>query len=169
MCMASLTLIFTWSVSTLQSMRPLGQVGSKFNWPSEDQCQRSHSKWVFVFIPHLKSKYTQFILSKLSRKSAIWVRFPSPILSQVTWQVTWLRLWSQVTCVVLFWNAPYCFPCIDVSIHQRQYYCDVTHQHYSDVIECSTIATCDAYDAVEAYGIGYLIYLWYEDNSDCLL
>ena len=48
-----------------------GLVGSKFNWPSEDQCQRSHSKWVFVFIPHLKSKYNQLIVSKLSRKSAI--------------------------------------------------------------------------------------------------
>ena len=29
----------------------LGRVGSKFNWPSEDQCQRSHSKW-FLFISH---------------------------------------------------------------------------------------------------------------------
>ena len=47
------------------------RVGSKFKWPSEDQCQRSHSKWVFVFIPHLKSKYNQLIVSKLSRKSAI--------------------------------------------------------------------------------------------------
>ena len=71
MCVASLTLIFTRSVGTLQSTRPLGRVGSKFNWPSEDQCQRSHSKWVFVFIPHLKSKYSQLIVSKLSRKSAI--------------------------------------------------------------------------------------------------
>ena len=43
----------------------------KFNWPSEDQCQRSHSKWVFVFIPHLKSKYNQLIVSKLSRKALI--------------------------------------------------------------------------------------------------
>ena len=50
---------------------PLGRVGSKFNWPSEDQCQRSHSKWVFVFIPHLKGKNNQLIVSKLSRKSAI--------------------------------------------------------------------------------------------------
>ena len=53
-----------------------------------------------------------------------WARFLSPILSQVTWQVTWPRLRSQVTCGVfclcflkwphkslgLFWNAPYCFP-----------------------------------------------------------
>ena len=31
-----------------------GIVGSKFKWPSEHQCQRSHLKWVFVFIPHLK-------------------------------------------------------------------------------------------------------------------
>ena len=54
--MASLTLIFTRSVGTLQPTRPLGRVGSKFNWPSEDQCQRSHSKWVFVFIPYLKSR-----------------------------------------------------------------------------------------------------------------
>ena len=71
MSVASLTLTFTRSVGTLQPTRPLGGVGSKFNWPSEDQCQRSHSKWVFVFISHLKSKYSQSIVSKLSRKSAI--------------------------------------------------------------------------------------------------
>ena len=71
MCVASLTLIFTRSVGTLQPTRPNGLVGSKFNWPSEDQCQRSHSKWVFVFIPYLKSKYNQLMVSKLSRKSAI--------------------------------------------------------------------------------------------------
>ena len=47
MCVASLTLIFTRSVGALQPTRLLGRVGSKFNWPSEDQCQRSHSKWVF--------------------------------------------------------------------------------------------------------------------------
>ena len=58
MCVASLALIFTRSVG-------------KSNWPSEDQCQRSHSKWVFVFIPDLKSKYSQLIISKLSRKSVI--------------------------------------------------------------------------------------------------
>ena len=52
--MASLTLIFMRAVGTLQPMRPLGLVGSKFNWPSEDQCRRSQSKWVFVLIPHLK-------------------------------------------------------------------------------------------------------------------
>ena len=63
--------VFTRSVGALQPTRPLGRVGSKFNWPSEDQCQRSHSKWVFVFIPHLKIKYSQLIVSKLSRKSAI--------------------------------------------------------------------------------------------------
>ena len=71
MRVASLTLIFTRSDGTLQPTRPLGRVDSKFNWPSEDQCQRSHSKWVFVFIPHFKSKYNQLIVSKLSRKSAI--------------------------------------------------------------------------------------------------
>ena len=32
---ASLTLIFTKSVGTLQPTMPLGRVGSKFNWPSE--------------------------------------------------------------------------------------------------------------------------------------
>ena len=56
-------------------------------------------------------------------------RFLSSILSQVTWQVTWPRPRSQVTCGVfcfcflkwlhkslgpkslgLFWNAPYCSP-----------------------------------------------------------
>ena len=44
-----------------------GRLGSWFNCLSEDQCQRSHSKWVFVFIPPLKSKYSQIILSKLSK------------------------------------------------------------------------------------------------------
>ena len=34
---------------------------------------------------------------------------------------------------------------------QRQHYCDVTRQHYSDVIECITITTRDACDAVGAY------------------
>ena len=68
-------------------------------------------------------------------------RFLSPILSQISWQVTWLRLQSQVTCGVfcflkwlhkslgpkslgLLWNAPDCFPsnvlltspCISVNI-----------------------------------------------------
>ena len=50
---------------------PRGWVGSKFNWPSEDQCQRSYSIWVFVFIPHLKSKYSELLVSKLSRKLSI--------------------------------------------------------------------------------------------------
>ena len=35
-------------------------------------------------------------------------------------------------------------------------------QHYSDVTECSTIATNDAYDAVGADGIKHLIYQWRE-------
>ena len=56
----------SWHFATHEAVR-----GSKFNWPSEDQCQRSHSKWVFVFIPHLKSKYSQLIVSKLSPKSPI--------------------------------------------------------------------------------------------------
>ena len=78
----------------------------------------------------------------LSTNSKTWARFLSPILSQVTWQVTWPRPRSQVTCGVfclcslkwlhkslgpkslgLFWNAPYCFhsdalltsPCISVN------------------------------------------------------
>ena len=55
MCLASLTLIF---------MR-------KFIWQNEDQCQRTHSKCVFVFNPHLKCKYSHLILSKLCWKSAI--------------------------------------------------------------------------------------------------
>ena len=58
---------FSWG----QLARCKGRVGSKFNWQSEDQCQRNHSKWVFVFIPYLKSKYSHSILSKLSRKSAL--------------------------------------------------------------------------------------------------
>ena len=65
-------LLWHWfSRGQLALCNPRGRVGSKFNWPSEDQCQRSHSKWVFVFIPHLKSKYNQLIVSKLSGKSAI--------------------------------------------------------------------------------------------------
>ena len=69
--MASLTLIFTRSSGTLQPTRSLGRVSSNFNWQSEDRCQRTHSKWVFIFILHLKSKYSHLILSKLSRKSTI--------------------------------------------------------------------------------------------------
>ena len=45
-------------------------------------------------------------------------------------------------------------------MHQRQHYCDVTRHHYSDVTECSTIATHDAYNAVAADGIASLIYQW---------
>ena len=44
MRMASLTVIFTRSGGTLQPARPLGRVVSRVNWPSKDQCQRSHSK-----------------------------------------------------------------------------------------------------------------------------
>ena len=66
-----------------------------------------------------------FIFGRLEARA----RFLSPILSQETWQITWPRLRSQVTCGVfclcflkwlhkslgpkslgLFWNAPYCFP-----------------------------------------------------------
>ena len=65
-------LLWHWSSrGQLALCNPRGRVGSKFNWPSEIQCQRSHSKWVFVFIPHLKSNYSQLIVSKLPRKSAI--------------------------------------------------------------------------------------------------
>ena len=64
------THLWHWSSrGQLALCNPRGR--SKFNWPSEDQCQRSHSKWVFVFIPHLKSEYSQLIISKLSRNSAI--------------------------------------------------------------------------------------------------
>ena len=49
MCVASLTLILTRSVGTLQPTRSSGRVGSKFNWPSEDQCHRSHSNG-FLFL-----------------------------------------------------------------------------------------------------------------------
>ena len=59
--------------------------------------------------------------------------FISYILSQLTCQVTWAHLRSQVTgskSLGLFWNAPYCFPndalltwpCISVNSS----YCDVT-------------------------------------------
>ena len=95
MCVASLTLIFTRSVGTLQPTRPLGRVGSKFNWPSEDQCQRSHSKWVFVFIPHF--------VSKLYRKSAICPRrSPWRLIVLVrslrsARSVNWSRAWPTLT------------------------------------------------------------------------
>ena len=45
-------------------------------------------------------------------------------------------------------------------MHQLQHYCDVMRQRYSDVTECSTIATHDAYDAVAADGITPLIHQW---------
>ena len=45
---------------------------------------------------------------------------------------------------------------------QRQHYCDVTYWHYGDVIEYSTIAAHDTYDAVGADGIEHLIYHWRE-------
>ena len=101
--------------------------------------------------------------------------FPSPILSQVTWQVTWPRLRSHVNCGVfclsfhkwlhkslgpkslgLFWTAPYCFPrdALSMSMHQRPLYCDVT--------ECSTTATNDAYYAVGANILEDIIYQWRE-------
>ena len=48
MCVALLTLFFTRSVGTLQPTRSSGRVGSKFNWPSEDQCHRSHSNGFLV-------------------------------------------------------------------------------------------------------------------------
>ena len=59
---------------------PWGRVGSKFNWPSEDQCQRSHSKWVFVFIPHL-TRTTFEIVNTLDLSAPHKIEFkkkPSP-------------------------------------------------------------------------------------------
>ena len=53
-----------------QPTRPLSLVGSKFIWQSADQCQRTHSKWVFVFVPHLQSKHSHLILSKWPPKSS---------------------------------------------------------------------------------------------------
>ena len=105
MCMASLTLIFMRSVGTLQPTRPLGWVGSKFNWQTDDQCQRTPSKCVFVFIPHLKSKYSHSFLSKLSRKLAI---FPQRLLRLcIVWCALsgprnwtlrdWSRAWPTLT------------------------------------------------------------------------
>ena len=44
MCMGSLPLTFTKSFATLQPTRPLGRVGSKLDWYSYGQCQRSNSK-----------------------------------------------------------------------------------------------------------------------------
>ena len=38
----------------------------------------------------------------------------------------------------------------------------ITRQHYSDVTECSTIATDGAYDGVAADGIAPLVYQWRE-------
>ena len=67
-----------------------GRVASKFNWPNEDQCQRSPSNWVFVLIPRLECKYSHLILSKLSWKSTICLR-RSPWLRIVL--VRSLRSW----------------------------------------------------------------------------
>ena len=65
-----LTLIFPRSVGTLQPTRPNGLVGSKFNWP-KISVKEAIQNGCFVFIPHLKGKYRQLIVLKLSRKSAI--------------------------------------------------------------------------------------------------
>ena len=109
--MASLTLIFTRSVGTWQPTRLLGRVGSKFNWPSEDQCQRSHSNWVFGFIPHLKSKYIQLSVSKLSQKSAICPRrspwrlilFWCALSGPRDWTLRhWSRAWPTLTWFAKF-------------------------------------------------------------------
>ena len=105
MCVASLTLIFTRSVGTLQPTRPLGRVGSKFNWPSEDQCQRSHSKWVFVFIPHSKTKYSELIVSNCveSRWSILYDRHDGSLFWCVLsgprdWTLRdWSRAWPNLT------------------------------------------------------------------------
>ena len=51
-----------------EAVRPSGFLVQLTEWRS---VSKSHSKWGFVFIPHLKSKYNQLIASKLSRKSAI--------------------------------------------------------------------------------------------------
>ena len=45
--MASLTLIFTRSVGTLQPMRPLGRVGSKFNIPLTHDLDLGFSRSIF--------------------------------------------------------------------------------------------------------------------------
>ena len=47
--MVSLTLISTRSVGILQSTRPLSQLGSIFNWQSEDQCQRTNNPFEMGF------------------------------------------------------------------------------------------------------------------------
>ena len=47
-------------------------------------------------------------------------------------------------------------------MQQRQHNCDLTRQHYSDVTECSTTATHNAYDAVGADGIEHQIHQWKE-------
>ena len=118
-------LLWHWSSRVqLALCNPRGRVGSKFNWPSEDQCQRSHSKWVFVFIPHLKSKYSQLIVSKLPRKSAIcprrspWrlivlVRFLRSARLDTAWlvkSVTYFNLIGQIGgCVHEFQRSKYKF------------------------------------------------------------
>ena len=98
MFVVSLTLIFTRSVGTLQPTKALGRVGSNFKWPSEDQCQRSHSKWVFVFSPHLEIKYSQLIVSKLSRKAAICPR------RAPWWLIFWCALSGPRDCTLRDWS-----------------------------------------------------------------
>ena len=98
-------LLWHWSWrSQLALCKPGGRVGSKFNWPSEDQCQRSHSKWVFVFIACLECKYSHLILSKLSRKSPICPQ-RSPWLHIVlvrSLRTAWLDIASLVKSVTYF-------------------------------------------------------------------
>ena len=54
----------TSTVVTLQPTRPLGRVYFKFKWQSENQCQRTYSKWIVVFIPHFQSKHSHLIVPK---------------------------------------------------------------------------------------------------------
>ena len=113
-------LIFTRSFGTLQSTRSLGRVGSRFNWPSEDQCQRSHSKCFFVFIPHLECKYSHLILSKLSRKSAIYRRRSPWLCIVLVCSLRSARFWSRAW-PTLSWLAKLVGVSVSSSVRNKNY------------------------------------------------
>ena len=68
--MGFLTVIFTKSVGTSQPTRPLDRVCSKLNGQSEEQCQRTHSKWGwFCFFPILTKQIQP--LNRLKKASKV--------------------------------------------------------------------------------------------------
>ena len=85
-------------------MRPLGRVNSKFNWQSVKEPMQN--VFFFIYIPHLKSKYIHWIISKLLRTSAIFP-FDDHHYSSLFWWARsgphdsilrdWSRVWPSLT------------------------------------------------------------------------